>query len=168
MAQVSLQINGYGYTLGCADGEEERLRALSADLDRRIDEIKASTGPSGEARLLLMAALMLSDELHDLREQARQQDGEGAPATKPEPKAGRRLRGLTKRAETIADSAEALPLAAPADAPAAPAPPAAPPAASPAATPEATPPDPLAAAPSKAPSKAPPGTPSEPPTEPPS
>jgi len=115
MAQVSLQINGYGYILGCADGEEEHLFALAADLDRRIDEIKASTGPGGEARLLLMAALMLSDELHDLREQLQHQDVGATTAAKAEPKAGRRLRGLTKRAESIADSAEALPLEAASD-----------------------------------------------------
>lgn len=115
MAQVSLQINGYGYILGCADGEEEHLRALATDLDRRIDEIKTSTGPSGEARMLLMAALVLSDELHDLREQTRQSDGGSGTPAKTEPKAGRRLRGLAKRAETIADSAEGLPLAGPAE-----------------------------------------------------
>jgi cell division protein ZapA len=107
MAQVSLQINGYGYILGCADGEEERLVALAADLDRRIEEIKASSGPSGEARMLLMAALLLSDELHELRE------GNPPPPAKSEPKIGRRLRGLAKRAETIADATEALPLSDP-------------------------------------------------------
>jgi cell division protein ZapA len=111
MAQVSLQINGYGYILGCADGEEEHLRALAADLDRRIDEIKASTGPTGEARMLLMAALMLSDELHDLRGQ---RDGAApasdAGAAKSDAKIGRRLRGITRKAEAIAASADALPL----------------------------------------------------------
>lgn len=115
MAQVSLQINGYAYLLGCADGEEQHLLTLAAELDRRIQEIKASTGPGGEARLLLMAALMLSDELHDLREYLQQHEAvSAAPASAPkaEPKAGRRLRGLTKRAEAIADSVEALPLAA--------------------------------------------------------
>jgi cell division protein ZapA len=125
MAQVSLQINGYGYILGCADGEEEHLRALAADLDRRIDDIKASAGPTGEARMLLMAALVLSDELHDLREQTKPPDGDATPALRSEPKGGRRLRGLAKRAEAIADSAEGLPLAAapepPADPPAEPA-----------------------------------------------
>jgi cell division protein ZapA len=109
MAQVSLQINGYGYILGCADGEEEHLRALAADIDRRIEEIKASTGPSGEARLLLMAALVVSDELHDLREQVGPRDGDAAPPARPEPKAGRRLRGLAKRAEAIAETAESPP-----------------------------------------------------------
>jgi cell division protein ZapA len=116
MAQVSLQINGYGYILGCADGEEEHLFTLAADLDRRIQEIKASTGPGGEARLLLMASLMLADELHDTREYLQQHQQAGAaPAPRAEPRAGRRLRGLTKRAEAIADSAEALPLAAASD-----------------------------------------------------
>jgi cell division protein ZapA len=112
MSQVSLQINGYGYILGCADGEEHHLRSLAGDLDRRIEEIKASNGPSGEARLLLMAALVLSDELHDLREQMGLRNGDGSPAAKSEPKAGRRLRGLARRAEAIADTADPTPLAA--------------------------------------------------------
>jgi cell division protein ZapA len=116
MAQVSLQINGYAYVLGCADGEEQHLLALAADLDRRIQEIKEATGPGGEARLLLMSALMLADELHDLREYLQHHEaGALAPTPKAEPKAGRRLRGLTRRAEAIADSVEALPLAAASD-----------------------------------------------------
>jgi len=110
MAQVSLQINGYGYILGCADGEEEHLFALASDLDRRINEIKASTGSGGEARLLLMVALLLSDELHELRER---KNATASPAAGDEPKIGRRLRGLAKRAEAIAAQTEALPLTAP-------------------------------------------------------
>ena len=102
MAQVSLQINGYGYIIGCADGEESHLHGLAADLDRRIEQITASTGPAGEARMLVMAALMLADELHDLR--AQRVAAAPAPA---EPKIGKRLRGIAKRAEAIA---EALPV----------------------------------------------------------
>ena len=104
MAQVSLQINGFGYVLGCADGEEEHLLMLAASLDRRIDEIKTATGPVAEARALVMAALMLADELHDLRQQG---PGGAKPADKAEPKAGKRLRGLAKKAEAIADLADA-------------------------------------------------------------
>lgn len=101
MAQVSLQINGYSYILGCADGQEDHLRALAADLDRRIGEIKTSSGASGEARLLLMAALVMSDELHDLRQQA---NGAEPPSpAKPEPRTARRLGRLAKRAETLAE-----------------------------------------------------------------
>ena len=106
MAQVSLQINGYAYILGCGDGEEAHLRTLAHDLNRRIDNIKAATGPSGEARMLLMAALMLSDELHDLRLRA---DGQ-APAA--DAKAARRIRNAAKRAEQIAAAADTPPLTA--------------------------------------------------------
>ena len=114
MAQVSLPINGYGYFLGCADGEEDHLYALAADLDRRIEEIKQSTGPSsGEARLLLMAALMLSDELFEARQQ---QGSTPRPAEKSAPKIGRRLRGHhAQGAEAIAESVEAESVAAPPD-----------------------------------------------------
>ena len=106
MAQVSLQINGFGYVLGCADGEEEHLLMLAASLDRRIDEIKNVTGPIAESRALAMAALMLSDELHDLR----QQGAAGVKAAdRAEPKAGKRLRGLAKKAEAIAGMGDAAP-----------------------------------------------------------
>jgi hypothetical protein len=70
-----------------------------------------------------MAALMVADELHDLREAVQHQayaqqqavvqqhEAGAAQIPKAEPKAGRRLRGLTKRAEAIAAATEALPAA---------------------------------------------------------
>ena len=58
MAQVTLRINGYGYTIGCQDGEEEHLLAMAAEVERRLESVKAVAGPSGEARMLLMAALL--------------------------------------------------------------------------------------------------------------
>lgn len=107
MAQVSLQINGYPYIVGCADGEEAHLRALAAGLDARIEDIKTATGLTGEGRLLVMAALVLSDELHDLRRKTGEGDAEAQQAEKPAPKASRRLKTIAKRAEDIADLAEA-------------------------------------------------------------
>ena len=107
MAQVSVRVNGYSNMLGCADGEEDHLRALAAELDQRVDRIKLAAGPSGEARLLLMAALVLSDELHDLRGQTGQPE-DAAPEPSPlrtESKVARRLSRLARRAEAIADSA---------------------------------------------------------------
>jgi cell division protein ZapA len=105
MAQVSLQINGYGYVLGCADGEETHLFSLATDLDRRIEEVKTATGITGEGRLLVMAALMLADELHDLKKQT--DAGGSSPSAAAPARANRRLRGLAKRAEDLAAMAEA-------------------------------------------------------------
>ena len=95
MAQVTLRINGFSYVLGCNDGEESHLSAMAAEVDRRIETIKAQAGQSGEARMLVMAALMLADDLHDMKQAG------GAP--KADPKIARRLNRMAKRAEDIAD-----------------------------------------------------------------
>jgi cell division protein ZapA len=48
MAQVTLRINGYAYMIGCKDGEEKHLEAMAAEVNTRIDGVRAATGPSGE------------------------------------------------------------------------------------------------------------------------
>jgi len=101
MAQVTLHINGFAYVLGCRDGEETHLQAMAAEVDRRIGEVKASAGPSGEARMLMIAALLMADELHDLKQQPA-----GVAPGKPDPKLGRRLGRLARRAEEIAAGLE--------------------------------------------------------------
>jgi cell division protein ZapA len=63
MAQVEVHINGRNYVLACADGEEARLRQLSDYLDGRMTKLARSVGMVGEARLFLLGALMLADEL---------------------------------------------------------------------------------------------------------
>jgi cell division protein ZapA len=67
MPLVNVLINGRAYTVACDEGEEEHLRQLSQFLDKRVRELAASVGQVGDARLLLMAGLLISDELSDLR-----------------------------------------------------------------------------------------------------
>ena len=67
MAQVNLTINGRGYSVACGDGQEAHIEALAADLDRRIHALSEQLGSIGEARLLVMAALLVADELHDAK-----------------------------------------------------------------------------------------------------
>lgn len=104
MAQVMLRINGFGYPLGCNDGEEAHLMAMGAEVEKRILSIKDGAGQIGEARALLLAALMLADELHDINRSAPK--AEAAPA-KQDPKLARRLNKIAKRAEDIASDMEA-------------------------------------------------------------
>ncbi len=82
MAQVTIRINGYAYTVGCEDGQEQHLESMAAEIEQRINSIKAIGGQSGEARLLMLAALLLADELHDTR--SSQAAPPAAPA-KPDP-----------------------------------------------------------------------------------
>ncbi|MBS0640118.1 MAG: cell division protein ZapA [Acetobacteraceae bacterium] len=109
MAQVTLRINGYAYVIGCKDGEEKHLEAMAAEVNRRIDGVRAAAGPSGEARMLVMASLLLADDLFETRTRLTQAEAAGpgaaAPA-KPDPKLARKLNRMAKRAEEIADGLE--------------------------------------------------------------
>jgi len=66
MAQVDIRINGYAYNVGCADGEEAHLRAMAERVEATVGMVKAAGGAGGEARTLMMAALLLADRVHDL------------------------------------------------------------------------------------------------------
>lgn len=108
MAQVSVKINGFVYNVGCEDGQEEHLSAMAAQVDSRIESIKALGGNSGESRLLLLAALLMADELHDVRielEALRANGGRGGRG-KGDGEVGKRLSKLAARAERIADTLE--------------------------------------------------------------
>ena len=71
MAQVTIRINGYAYTVVCEDGQEDHLAKMASEIEQRISSIKAIGGQSGEARLLMLAALLLADELHDVKNSAK-------------------------------------------------------------------------------------------------
>src|SRR5258708_427665 len=66
MPLVNIMVNNRAYTVACDDGEEEHLRELGAHVDAKVKELLSSVGQVGEPRLLLMAALLLADEHHDM------------------------------------------------------------------------------------------------------
>lgn len=65
MAEVDVVVAGRTYRLGCEDGQEGHLAALAAAVDAEARSIAGRTGALGEGKLLLMAALMMADRLHD-------------------------------------------------------------------------------------------------------
>lgn len=67
MAQVTVEINGKPYTVGCEDGQEGHLRALAAVFDRQVSVVAKEVGALGDTRLMLMGALLLADELEETR-----------------------------------------------------------------------------------------------------
>ena len=66
MAEVTLTVAGRDYTVGCRDGEETELATAAELLDRRAGVV-AGLGGLNEARTLLMAGLLLADELMSAR-----------------------------------------------------------------------------------------------------
>lgn len=68
MGQVSVTLNNRTYRLACNDGEEERLATLVSDVKARVEALTREFGQTADERILLMAAVLLADELMDLRE----------------------------------------------------------------------------------------------------
>ena len=69
MATVTVEVNGRPYSVGCADGQEDRVRQLARQFDDHVRQIGRDVGQVGDLRLFLMAALLVSDELADIRGQ---------------------------------------------------------------------------------------------------
>ncbi len=69
MGQVSVTLNGRTYRLECGEGEEAHLIELSEYLSSHIETMKFKFGQVGDDRLILMAALMVADELTEARRQ---------------------------------------------------------------------------------------------------
>lgn len=66
MPLVNVMVNNRAYTIACDTGEEEHLKALAAQVDDKAREVLASVGQVGDARMMLMAALLLADEHHEM------------------------------------------------------------------------------------------------------
>ncbi len=69
MAQVTVTVNGRSYKMGCREGEQSRVQELASEIDGHIRQIKGTARAVPDDRLLLMAAIMVADQLHEAREE---------------------------------------------------------------------------------------------------
>ncbi len=67
MAQISIEVNGRAYLVGCEDGQERHLTDLARVFDAEVRKVSGEMGQLGDTRLFLMGALLLADELTDAR-----------------------------------------------------------------------------------------------------
>jgi cell division protein ZapA len=105
MGQVTVRVGGYSHPVSCEDGQEAHLVALASEVDKRVSSIKAMGGQFGESRLLLLASLLLADEVHDLKVAVAQaKGGQPAAAGLEDPKVAERLARIADRIEGIAQS----------------------------------------------------------------
>lgn len=73
MAQIHVTVAGKSYPLACAEGDEDRLYKLAAYVDSKTKDLTDKLGHVSETRLVLMAAVLIADELHDTMEDKGQQ-----------------------------------------------------------------------------------------------
>ena len=63
MSEATVTINGRTYKMSCDDGQESHLLGLAEHVGRHVEALKEHVGQVGDTRLLLMAAIMVADEL---------------------------------------------------------------------------------------------------------
>lgn len=106
MPELHLTINGRNYPVACDEGEEGRLRELAHYVDGKAGEFARKLGPIGEARLLVLAALVVADELAEARAALRKQPGGKADGNGVDTDA--LADGLEQLADRIEEIAERL------------------------------------------------------------
>ena len=71
MSHINVTINGRQYRMACEEGQEVRLLKLAESLESRVEELRGKFGEIGDARLTVMAALTVCDELVDASQRLR-------------------------------------------------------------------------------------------------
>ncbi|SDN88156.1 cell division protein ZapA [Lutimaribacter pacificus] len=126
MPEVEIRIGGRAFEVSCQEGEEHYLQAAANMLDTEASVLTQQIGRLPEARMLLMAGLMLADKTAGVEDRLREAQGrlaemqaeidrlKSAPPPEPErievavvpPQVTETLAELAARAESIAASLE--------------------------------------------------------------
>lgn len=70
MPALDLDIGGRSYKISCEEGQEAHLAVLARGIDEHVTALKGRFGEIGDTRLTIMAALLVADELHEMRARA--------------------------------------------------------------------------------------------------
>lgn len=113
MAQTAVRINGRSYPIVCDDGQEAHLAHLAEFIDKRVGQLAAAVGRADDSRLLVMASLMIADELLDAQAELRAARAEAgdSPAlavAAAEDVIARRIERMAERIEGLAVQFERL------------------------------------------------------------
>ena len=103
MSDVTLTIAGRGYTIACDPGQERHVTSLGRAIDEKLTALPGLAGQS-ETRTLLFAALLLADEVHELRSGS---SGRAEAADDGSAAAAEALETLAGRLESLAEQLEA-------------------------------------------------------------
>lgn len=112
MGQVSVVLNGRTYRLECGEGEESHLIALTEYLGTHVEDMKRKFGQVGDDRLILMASLLITDELWELKREMEQLKSALAVARRDRSVADESAKSakadLVQRIDAVADRLELL------------------------------------------------------------
>ncbi|OUR79485.1 hypothetical protein A9Q83_03510 [Alphaproteobacteria bacterium 46_93_T64] len=102
MASVTVKVNGRPYPIICGDGEEDHLTYLAEFVDKKVQDLSGMSNTTNEAQLLLMAALLVADDLSQAYETIDELKGKVSDT----PKSVINTENWANRLEAIADRLE--------------------------------------------------------------
>jgi len=105
MPKVDISINGRFYAVACDEGQEARLNDLAGMIDQRVRLFAGPVSGIGETYALVMASLMMADELAEAK--ANPPQGVVMPEAEPDQELlVAAVEHLTDRIAVIADRLE--------------------------------------------------------------
>ncbi len=116
MPEVSIQVAGRQYRVGCGEGEEAHVTRMAAMIDEEATKLTEALGQMPEGRLMMMSALMLADRLNDAEKASATAERKAANAEKLAEKQAapsdlfnpEREAEVAKNLDALADRIEAL------------------------------------------------------------
>lgn len=108
MAEVSINIHGRDYGITCDEGQESRVMELGRFVDDKVGDMAAAGAASNDTQLLVLASILMADELFDLRERLHSaqpvytEDAQAAPIAN-ENEIAHGIETLAERINGIAD-----------------------------------------------------------------
>ena len=103
MANIDIEVAGRRYNVACRDGEEQHLHSVAAMVNQRAQDAATALGSLTETRQLLFAALLMADDIKEMRAGAGIPDPVPPP---PDPGVAQALERFAARMESLADSLE--------------------------------------------------------------
>lgn len=105
MPTLEITVANRRYLVQCDEGQEGRLKRLAAYLDDKASELVRTTPHLGESRLLLLVALLVTDELFDAYDEIQQLRGRMAQEARAgETDAAKVLERVAARLDELARS----------------------------------------------------------------
>lgn len=112
MPEVTVTVNGRTYKMSCDAGQEEHLLGLAEQVNANVEHLMETVGQVGDTRLLLMAAIMIADELGEARRQIAGLEGDIQHMKGAREAASARFqesqRSITRTLDTAAQRIEAM------------------------------------------------------------
>lgn len=103
MGSVTVRVNGRAYPIVCGDGEEPHLEYLAEFVDKKVQDLGNSVRNASEGQLLLMACLLIADDLsqaYETIEQLREESEQGEAAASAQQNWAEKLEAIAQRLET--------------------------------------------------------------------